>query len=68
VVDAIAPDTPHGRALLAAHGRVHAGVPICVELPAGSAPGEGPTALPPHADDVAVVALLQRLAKREPAP
>ena len=48
--------------------RVHAGVPICVELPAGSTPSESRPGLPAHADDRAVVAVLQRLARKEPAP
>jgi RimJ/RimL family protein N-acetyltransferase len=64
IVDAVAPDTPTGRALLDAHARLHAGVPVCVELPIGSTPVEGRSALAADADDTVVVALLQRLARR----
>jgi hypothetical protein len=61
VVDRVSPSTSAGRALLDAHGRLHPGVPVCVEFPlsattTGSWPGLGP-----HSDDTAVVALLQRL-------
>jgi len=74
VVDAVAPDTEEGRALLAAHDRLHAGVPVCVELSPGAAPAAGDSTPVPDgagqraelaadADAPVAVALLQRLAK-----
>jgi GNAT superfamily N-acetyltransferase len=67
VVDAVSPDTPAGRALLDAHGRLHPGVPVCVEFPPSATTTGSEPALGLHADDTAVVAILQRLT-RPPAP
>jgi len=61
VVDAVSPDTSTGRALLDAHERFHAGVPVCVEFPPGATTTGHQFALGPNSDDTAVVALLQRL-------
>jgi len=63
VIDAVNPDNPAGRALLDAHGRLHAGVPVCVEFPPGATTTGGKPELGPHADDAAVVAFLQRLTR-----
>jgi hypothetical protein len=63
VVDAVSPDTPAGRVLLDAHERLHAGVPLCVELPSGARTTRGRSELPPYTDDTTVVALLQRLTR-----
>jgi hypothetical protein len=67
VVDAVSPNTPAGRALLDAHGRLHPGVPICVDFPPSATTTEGRPEFAPDADDTAVVALLQRLTRPPPA-
>ena len=68
VVDGIPVDSPPGRALLDAHERLHAGIPICVEY-RGDAPPRGrrPT-ISRNADDSAVVSLLERLVLRPEHP
>jgi len=63
VVDAVSPDTSAGRALLNAHERFHAGVPVCVEFPPGTTTTGHQSALGPNSDDTAVVALLQRMTR-----
>jgi len=61
IVDAIPLGEARGRALLDAHGRMHPGVPVCVELSAGASARHGSS--PAEADDaVLVVDLLQRTA------
>ena len=56
-----------GRSLLEAHRLLHTSVPVCVELPTEEIDEEDrSTAIPRDADDVAVVAIVQRLAKQPP--
>jgi len=54
IVDGIDPARPEGHALLEAHGRLHGGVPICVD--------------DPSLDAAEMVGLLQRLARRPTPP
>ena len=76
VVDSLSSDTSAGRALLDAHARLHPGVPVCVEFPLGTPVTANQSKLAPNSDDIAVVALIQRLARppalppeaRAPAP
>ncbi len=61
VVDALPGRT--GEIVLDAHHRLQPTVPVCVELPVGTEPGQpGTTALPRGKGDVAVVGVVQRVA------
>jgi hypothetical protein len=61
------PDDPRWREVAAAHAVQHPGVPVCVE-PAAASPEAplpaGATVVAGDADDTAVVALVERLARR----
>ncbi|MGA2473476.1 MAG: GNAT family N-acetyltransferase [Acidimicrobiales bacterium] len=67
IVDAVPHET--GRSLLDAHRRVHPSVPICVELPSGESDLDANASkIPRGTSDTVVIGILERLAKKAPAP
>jgi len=67
IIVAAQPGDP-GRALLAAHRRLHPSIPICVELPSDEGDLDGDLErVPSGANDVTVIDILQRLAQKPPA-